>query len=101
MSNFEKLFQNDSSRGVAIGAGAVLIGLAAIPALIMAGRPIARVAIKSGILALERGREAMAIASESLDDLVAEVRSELVMEHRAEAESSEDAHEDKSIKGVG
>lgn len=101
MSNLEKLFHNDGSKGLAIGMGAALIGLAAIPALIIAGRPVARVAIKSGILALEKGREAMAIASESLDDLVAEVRSELVTERGTNAESSKDAPAKKSMEGVG
>lgn len=76
-----------------MGVGVALLGMAAIPALIVAGRPIARVAIKSGILFLEKGREVMAVATESLDDLVAEVQSELVIKqndmpaHTEESES--------------
>ena len=90
MPKMEKILQGDSAKGVAIGVGAVLVGLAAIPTLIMVGRPVARVAIKSGILFLEKGREAMAIATESLDDLVAEVQSELVTARGSETGSSEE-----------
>lgn len=90
MSKMEKILQSDGAKGVAIGVGAVLVGLAAIPTLIMVGRPVARVAIKSGILFLEKGREAMAIATESLDDLVAEVQSELVTGRGGETRSPEE-----------
>lgn len=90
MSKMEKILQSDGAKGVAIGVGAVLVGLAAIPTLIMVGRPVARVAIKSGILFLEKGREAMAIATESLDDLVAEVQSELVTGRGGEMRSPEE-----------
>ena len=78
MPALDNLLKNETAKGVAIGLGAALVGVAAIPTVIMVGRPLARVAIKSGLLFLEKGREAMAEATESLEDLVAEVKAELV-----------------------
>lgn len=80
MPTVEDLLKNETAKGVALGLGAALVAVAAIPTVMAIGRPFARVAIKSGILFLEKGREAMAEASESLEDLVAEVKAELVSE---------------------
>lgn len=74
------LIKSDLSKGVAIGLGAALVAVAAIPVIVTASRPLARVAIKSGLLLLEKGREAVAVAGESFDDLVAEVKNELAEE---------------------
>ena len=65
---------------VTLGVGAALVAFAALPAVISATRPVARIAIRSGILLLEKSREAIAEASEDLDDLVAEVKAELAGE---------------------
>ncbi|HAZ40801.1 MAG TPA: DUF5132 domain-containing protein [Methylococcaceae bacterium] len=89
MPTIDNLLKNETAKGVAIGLGAALVGVAAIPAVIMVGRPLARVAIKSGLLFLEKGREAMAEATESLEDLVAEVKAELVSSHNEAPFSAE------------
>lgn len=80
MPSIDDLLKNDTAKGVALGLGAALVAVAAIPTIMTAGRPFARVAIKSGLLLLEKGREAMAEATEDLEDLVAEVKAELAGE---------------------
>lgn len=91
MPTLDNLLKNETAKGVAIGLGAALVGAAAIPTVIMIGRPLARVAIKSGLLFLEKGREAMAEATESLEDLVAEVKAELVSTPTDSAQGTVDA----------
>jgi hypothetical protein len=81
MADFNDLLKNDIAKGVAIGLGVVAAGVLLAPAL----KPVTRAAIKSGILLFEKGREWMAEAGESFEDLVAEVRAELA-EGRLEAE---------------
>ncbi|MDD1648819.1 MAG: DUF5132 domain-containing protein [Methylococcaceae bacterium] len=90
MPTIEDLLKNDTAKGVAIGLGAALVGVAAIPALMSVGRPFARVAVKSGLLFLEKGREAMAEAGEGLEDLIAEVKAELAAEHAGFAAAAEE-----------
>ena len=83
MPNFQDMFKNDVVRGTALGVSAALVAFAAIPLIITATRPLARVALKSGLLALEKGREAISEAGEHLEDLVAEVKAEMVADREA------------------
>lgn len=83
MPNFQDIFKSDVNRGAAIGIGVAVVAVAAIPALVHAGRPIARVALKSGLLLLEKSREALAEAGENIEDLVAEVRAEMSAERES------------------
>lgn len=86
MAQLEELGKNDLARGVAIGlAAAVLIPAAAI-ALAPYWRPAVRSALRLGILALERTREAGAELAELVEDVAAEVQEEL----RAARVSSDD-----------
>ena len=77
MPQVDDLAKNDLARGIAIGVGAaVLIPMAAV-ALAPYLKPAARTAIKLGILALEKAREAAAELAETLEDVTAEVQDEL------------------------
>lgn len=92
MALWENLLKNDVARGVAIGAGVVAVGVLLTPAL----RPVARATVKSGILIFEKGREWLAEASETLEDLVAEVRADLAgvqMDTAGQAEAAAEAAE--------
>jgi hypothetical protein len=62
--------------GIAVGAAAVIIGREFFKPLQRLGRPLAKTAVKSGIGAVERGRDGVALLSEHLSDLVAEVAAE-------------------------
>jgi hypothetical protein len=59
--------------GVAIGVTLPII----IPAVIEGGRPLAKALAKHGTINLGRLRVAVAKAAESLEDFIAEVRSEV------------------------
>lgn len=99
MPNFQDLFKSDVSRGAALGVGAALVAVAAIPAIVIASRPIARVALKSGLLLLEKSREAIAEAGESIEDLVAEVRAELAAEREITAATVAEAARESAEAG--
>jgi hypothetical protein len=96
MPNFQDIFKNDVARGAALGIGAALVAVAALPAIMVATRPLARVALKSSLLLLEKGREAVAEAGEHLEDLVAEVKAELASERESFVESAVDAAQENS-----
>ena len=96
MPNFQDLFKNDVTRGAALGIGAALVAVAAIPAIMVATRPLARVALKSSLLLLEKGREAVAEAGENLEDLVAEVKAELAAERESIVEAVVEASEENT-----
>jgi hypothetical protein len=78
------LLKSDIAKGIAIGVGIGAVALVVFPAL----RPAAKAAIRSGILAAEKGRVLVVEAMESLEDLAAEVRAEM-----AEADFGEEAHD--------
>ncbi len=95
MPKLDDIVKNGTPLGIAIGLGAAALATAivpAIPAIVRAGRPTARAAIKSGLVLLEKGREIMAEASEEFDDMLAEVKAELQQERsvpRGGAEANE------------
>lgn len=87
MAQFEDFFNQDTAKGLAIGIGATVLAPVAASLASGFGRPVARAAIKSGIILYDRGRETVAEVGEVWDDLVAEARYEL-------EESRRKAHEE-------
>jgi hypothetical protein len=85
-------------KGLALGITAVVLAPIILPVVTRAARPLAHAAIKAGMIFYERGREAVAEAQEVLEDVIAEVRAELVqggdqaestiVEFQSEADSS-------------
>jgi Protein of unknown function (DUF5132) len=65
--------------GLAIGIGAAFLAPLALPVL----RPVAKTALKAGLVAYDQARVAVAEMNERASDLVAEARSEM-----GEAESA-------------
>lgn len=100
MPSIEDLLKNDTTKGVALGLGAALVGVAAIPLVMAAGKPFARVALKSGLLFLEKSREALAEASEGLEDLVAEVKAELASEQGELVAAAEEVVAETTARAV-
>ncbi len=96
MPNLQDIFKNDAARGAALGVGAALVAIAAIPAIVIATRPLARIALKSSILLLEKGREVMAEAGEHLEDLVAEVKAEIAAEQEIFVEAAAEVAEESA-----
>ncbi len=65
--------------GLAIGVGSAIIAPLVVPALSKAAKPLAKAAIKGGLVLFETGKEKLAEAQELMDDLLAEARAELAM----------------------
>lgn len=83
------LLKGETSKGVAIGFAAAMLAPVVLPILTQTARPLARTLIKTGILLYHKGRETLAEAEETFDDLVAEVRAELAEEQRPQAETAQ------------
>ena len=76
------MIRNDNLiKGVAIGLGVALVAPVVIAALAPVVKPLARSALKAGVTAYEKGREALDEISETVDDVVAEVEEELFDSH--------------------
>jgi hypothetical protein len=75
---FEDVFKGGNIlTGLAIGAGAALLGPVIVPAAGNLLRPAAKALIKGGIIAYDWGRQAVSQASEAASDMAAEVRAEV------------------------
>jgi hypothetical protein len=74
MAGLDDLFKGNIVTAVAIGIGAVVLA----PVVLRASKPLAKAAIKGGIIAYEKGREAFHEVSEVVEDMVAEVKAEMV-----------------------
>jgi hypothetical protein len=81
--------KNPTVRNTAIGIGVAILLPIVAKAAAPYVRPVARSALKIGIVAYEKGREAVAEAGEIIEDMVAEVREEL-RQQRAEAQTALD-----------
>ena len=74
--------------GLAIGIGSAIIAPLVVPALSKAAKPLAKAAIKGGLVLFETSKEKLAEAHELVDDLLTEARAELAAE--GEANPAED-----------
>ncbi|QDZ28364.1 DUF5132 domain-containing protein [Noviherbaspirillum sp. UKPF54] len=75
------IFKSNIVVGLTAGLAATVLAPVVIPVVAMAARPLAKSLLKGGVLLYEKGREALASAGEEMEDLIAEVRSEMEMEH--------------------
>lgn len=73
----DDLFESKIVAGVAVAAGAAILGPVLVPVILGAARPLVKSAIKAGFMLYERGVEAAAEIREVTEDLVAEVKAEL------------------------
>ncbi len=64
--------------GGAIGLGAIVLAPVVAGVVVSLGKPLLKAAIKGGILLAEKGKVAAAEAVETMEDLVAEAKAELV-----------------------
>jgi hypothetical protein len=76
------LFRNGFGLGgtmttMALGAGAVLLAPVLLPMVAGVVRPIAKAAIKGGILAFENAKLAIAETKETFEDIAAEAKAEV------------------------
>lgn len=85
----DNLFNGSTAKGLAIGLGTALVAPVAASALSGFGRPVARAAIKSGLIFYDKGRETLAEMGEVFEDLVAEAQAELEEENHSRGEDGE------------
>lgn len=85
MALFENLLKNDAGKGLAIGIGVAILAPVVVPVIATISRPVARAAIKNGIVLYESGREKFAELGEFVDDMVAEAKAELEEKHADES----------------
>jgi hypothetical protein len=86
MGLFDNGWKGNILGGLAIGIGSAVLGPIVIPILSRTAKPLAKAAIKGGLLMYEKGKEKIAEAQEVVEDLLAEARSELDEEAAARSE---------------
>jgi hypothetical protein len=80
MALFSNGLKGNILTGLAIGIGASVIAPAVIPVLANVAKPLAKAAIKGGLMLYEKGMVTFAETKEVLEDLVAEAKSEISAE---------------------
>ena len=87
MALFDDMFKGGNIiAGVAVAIGAAVLAPVIAPAVSGLLRPAAKAVIKGGILAYDRGRQAVAQVGEMTSDLAAEARADV---HAATASAGE------------
>lgn len=80
---------DDLIKGAAIGVGLALLVPVAVAALAPVLKPLARSALRTGVMAYEKGRETLEELGETLEDVKAEVEDELAGQHTTTADISD------------
>jgi hypothetical protein len=92
MGLFDDVLKGNVVTGLAIGIGAAVLAPTVLPVLAGVAKPVAKAAIKGGLVLFEKGKETFAEMGEVVEDLVAEAKSELSEAHeKASAAASEAA----------
>ena len=60
-----------------VGAAVIVLAPVVIPAVLAGLRPVAKTALKGGVLVFEKAREAVTDVGEQIGDLMTEARTEL------------------------
>ncbi len=74
---------------ILLGVGVLILAPAIIPAAASVVKPLAKAAIKGGLVIFQRSRELIAETAEAFEDLTAEVRAELLAEQEGQATNPE------------
>ena len=90
MALFDNGLKGNIITGLAIGIGTALFAPQVIPALAGVVKPLAKAAIKGGLVVYEKGKEAVAEVGEMMEDIVAEVKAEMEESHKEAAGISPD-----------
>lgn len=77
MALIDDIFKGGTVQGLAVGIGVAILAPVVIPAVAATIRPLAKAAIKTGMVVYEKGREVVVEAGEVVEDLVAEAKVEL------------------------
>lgn len=72
----KKAYQDNPSRVVAVGLGALVLTPVVFPLL----KPVAKATVKTGVLLYEKTKGTLAEAGEVMADIVAEAKAEVIAE---------------------
>jgi hypothetical protein len=72
-----ELFKSNLAVGITAALAATVLAPLLVPIITVAGRPLVKSLVKGGVILYEKGRETVAGAGEVMEDMIAEVRSEL------------------------
>lgn len=70
------VFKNNIVAGVGLAIAAAVLAPIVLPVAARVGRPLAKSLVRGGMLLYEKGRETLAVAGESVEDIMAEIRAE-------------------------
>ncbi|HWW69429.1 MAG TPA: DUF5132 domain-containing protein, partial [Duganella sp.] len=70
------IFKSNIVVGIGAVVAASIVAPVVMPVLAQVGRPLFKTLVKGGMQLFERGREAVALAGESVEDMMAEIRAE-------------------------
>ena len=74
-------------QNLALGAAVVILAPAAIALMGSLVRPLAKAAIKGGLLVYEKGREVATETTETFEDLATEAKSEIAQDRNSKVRS--------------
>ena len=77
MAFFDEAFKGNIGSGLAVGIGVAVVAPLLAPVIGGVVRPLAKTAIRAGLLAVDAGREGLARLEEAAGDMAAEARAEL------------------------
>jgi hypothetical protein len=87
------ILKNNVVVGITAGLVATMIAPFVMSAARRFSRPLAKSLIKGGIVAYEKGREAVAGTGEMMEDMMAEVRAEMMEKNFAHASAGSSMHQ--------
>lgn len=70
------ILKNNLMIGIGVAVAATVLAPMLIPVVSSVGRPFAKSLLKGGMMLYEKGREAVAVAGESMEDMMAEIRAD-------------------------
>ncbi len=88
------ILKNNIVVGLGIAVAATALAPLLLPVLGGVGRPLAKSLVKGGMALYEKGRESLAMAGESLEDLMAEIRADDAARAEEPAGEPEGSHAD-------
>lgn len=69
-------FKNNLIAGIGLACAASVLAPIVFPVAARIGRPLAKSLVRGGMIMYEKGREVIAVAGESVEDIMAEIRAE-------------------------
>jgi Protein of unknown function (DUF5132) len=88
MALFDDVLKGNVVTGLAIGIGAAVLAPVVIPVAAQILKPLAKAAIKGGIVLYEKGKETFAEMGEVAEDIIAEAKAEMASAREASPDTT-------------